>query len=195
MPNTFVDGRTFQKILAAEIRQDMGAEALSVGKEFIESGTVNSAIQYLGYVGTNSLNNAVTPSILLPIVDNGIKAFSQSMEAVTTGGGAAIVCTDSILKNYIRYQMVINQLSLAHQRIINIALLGLSLILIIIFVKTTKRRLRYWRELSKNLVKHIKTKVNQIKTNRKEIKNYKQKIKKYRRQEKLLMLEKCYTWR
>ena len=120
-------------------------------------------------------------------------AFSQFMAGAITGGGASIVCKDSILKNSIRCQLLINQLPLAHQRILNVLLLGLDLILIIVFVKTTRKRLRYYKRgfkklnnVSKNVIKNIKTKAAEVKIDRQE------QIK-YRRQQKLLMLEKCYN--
>lgn len=120
-------------------------------------------------------------------------AFSQFMAGAITGGGASIVCKDSILKNSIQCQLLINQLPLAHQRILNVLLLGFDLILIIVFVKTTRKRLRYYKRffkksynLSKNIIKNIKTKAAEVKIDRQERINY-------RRQQKLLMLEKCYN--
>ncbi len=193
----------------------------------------NSLAQCSGYLVASCVNNAGTPAILLPIIDNGVRAFSyikydpspvtmtyslsallaaeadvpvnlamsdllvdfsQFMAGVITGSGASIVCKNSILKNFIRCQLLINQLPLAHQGILNILLLSFELILIIIFVKTTRKCLRYYKRffkksynVSKNVIKNIKTKAVEVKINRQE------RIK-YRRQQKLMMLEKHYTY-
>ena len=112
-------------------------------------------------------------------------AFSQYMAAAITSGGSWMVFNGSILKNSIRFQLLVYQFPLAHQRIINLLLLGFNLILIIIFVKTTRKRLRYYKKFFKksyNVIKKIKTKVVEVNINR-------QKRIKYKRQQKLLMLE------
>lgn len=241
MPNTFVDPYTYSKIVALAVFQDIGVSALSGLHDFMENGgsklLTNSLAQYCGYVGASCVNNAVTPAILLPIIDNGVRAcnyiqddpsprrvaavamtyslsallaaeadvpvnlamsgllvaFSQFMVNAITAGGASIVCKDSILKNSIKCQLFINQLPLAHQRILNVLLLGFDLALIIVFVKTIRKRLRYYKRffkksynVSKNVIKTIKTKAAEVKINR-------QGRIKYKRQQKLLMLEKCYN--
>lgn len=92
-------------------------------------------------------------------------AFSKFMAAAITGGGAAMVCKDSILKNSIKCQLLINQCPIAHQRILNVLLLGLDSVLIIVFVKTTRKRFRYYRRFFKksyNISKNIRSTANKI---------------------------------
>lgn len=108
------------------------------------------------------------------------------MAGAIAGGGARIMCKKSIVRNAYVCQVLINTLPLAHQRIFNVLLLGFDLILVVVFVKTTSRSLRYCKILFKNSYNVSKKLIKKIKIKR-------QKRRESRRQGKLLMLGKCYN--